>query len=305
MPRALGKILKWVGIVLGGLVAVIVVLVVGLVLVGGSRVNRTYEVEAATIVVPSDESFIERGKHLVESIGLCQECHGENLGGDLLEDDPLFGRFAPPNLTTGAGGVGGTLTDEDFVRAIRHGVDREGKSLLIMPSDFYFKLSDKDVGAIIAYVRSVPPVDNELPESGLGPLGKIFVLFGAELLPSSLIDHSAPRPAAPADGVSKEYGEYLAVVCALCHAEDFAGRELPGGDPDAPRGPNITPAGSIGQWSEAEFIQTIRTGVTPTGKSLDEEFMPWDRFAKMTDDELMALWLFLESLPPVSLVETE
>ena len=68
---------------------------------------------------------------------------------------------------------------------------------------------------------------------------------------------------------------------------------------DAPEAPNLTPAGDIGQWSEEQFVVTIRTGVTPSGNELDDEFMQWENFREMTDDELKALWLYLTSLPAV------
>jgi cytochrome c553 len=84
---------------------VIVVLV--LYLIGSSRVNKVYDVQVVAAPIPSGPSAIARGKHLVESIGLCVECHGDNLAGDIFEDDPLFGTLALSNLTSGWGGVGG------------------------------------------------------------------------------------------------------------------------------------------------------------------------------------------------------
>ena len=72
---------------------------------------------------------------------------------------------------------------------------------------------------------------------------------------------------------------------------------MPGGEAGAPDAPNITPAGDIGRWSEKEFMNALRTGVTPGGDQLDKENMPWDHFAQMTDDELKAVWLYLKSVP--------
>ena len=97
-------------------------------------------------------------------------------------DDPLLARIVPPNLTRGRGGVGATFTDADFVRAIRHGVDPSGRQLLIMPSDDYNHFSDADLGAIIAYVRSLPPINTSLPSNDIRTLG--LILF-------------APRPVTP------------------------------------------------------------------------------------------------------------
>ena len=292
------KVLKWVGIVLGGLIGIIILAAVVLYIIGTFKINKTYDIQVAAVAVPTDAQAIERGRHIVEAIALCTECHAENLGGDILADDPVFGTLVPSNLTSGRGGIGGTYTDIDYVRAIRHGVGKDGKALAIMPSEFFNKISDADLGAIIAYLKVLPSVDNELPETSLGPLGRIFTLLDSSILPATLIDHEAPRPPEPQVGVTEEYGSYLAFVCTVCHGENLSGGSVPGGDPNAPLAPNLTPGGALGSWTDAQFVNTIRTGITPIGRSLDGEFMPWETFAKMTDDELGAIWLYLTSLPP-------
>ena len=128
------KILKWIGIVVGSLVALLVVAVLVLLLLGSRRVNKNYDIQVASIPIPTDAVAIERGRHIVETIGLCSECHGDRLEGEILEDDPMFGTLAPPNLTSGAGGIASAMADIDYVRSIRHGIGRVGKSLVIMPS---------------------------------------------------------------------------------------------------------------------------------------------------------------------------
>ena len=108
------KVLKWAGIGVGGLVGLLVVLIVVLIVLGTVlRVNQAYDIEVAAVEVPTDVESIARGRHIVESYALCVECHGENMGGKVLEEDPLFGTFAPPNLTAGLGGLGGELSDLD------------------------------------------------------------------------------------------------------------------------------------------------------------------------------------------------
>ena len=296
--RIARKVLKWVGITLGGLIGIIIIAAVVLYFIGTSKINKTYDVEVVAVTVPTDDQAIERGRHFVEAVALCQECHGQDLSGeDKLEEDALFGTYSPRNLTSGRGGIGGTFSDIDYVRAIRHGIGKDGKALVIMPSEFYNKISDSDLGAIIAFLKSLPPVDNEVPETSLGPLGRIFTVMESSLLPATLIDHEAPRPAEPQPGVTREYGEYLAFICSLCHGDALSGGSVPGDEPDAPPAPNLTPGGLLGRWSEADFINTLRTGVTPGSRSLDSENMPWKFFAKMTDDELKAIWMYLQSLP--------
>jgi len=110
----------------------------------------------------------------------------------------------------------------------------------------------------------------------------------------------------PDIGANVEYGAYLAAAtgCTGCHGADLAG--VPHIDPDDPASlpaPNLTPGGELGRWSEADFIQTIRTGVSPHGHELDPESMPWEAFARLDDEELKGLWMYLQSVPAVSSTE--
>ena len=156
-----------------------------------------------------------------------------------------------------------------------------------MPSLEFARLSSADLGAIIAYVKSVPPVDNEPPGSTFGPLGRVFTLFEPGFISARVIDHTASIPSTVEPGVTVAYGEYLGALCTACHGSDLSGGY----------GPNISPGGAPGGWSEAGFMNTLRTGVTPGGRQLNPDDMPWKVFAKMTDDELKAVWLYLQSVP--------
>ena len=300
------RFLKWAGIITGGLLGVFLVLLVVLFLIGSRKENRTYDVAIASVAVPTDAASIAKGKHYVEAVGVCQVCHGQNLAGPDVDeckvvpctafsDDPLFAKLMPSNLTSGRGGIGSVFTDEDYVRAIRHGIGLDGKSLLIMPSEVFNKISDEDLGAMIAYLKTLPPVDNDLDESRLAPLGRILAVFEGSLLPATQIDHNAPRAPSPVAGVTAEYGEYLAEVCTICHGERLSGGEVPGDE--RLKAADITSGGAPGSWTRSQFINTIRSGTTPQGNLLDPRFMPWNRFTQMTDDELDAIWLYLRSLP--------
>lgn len=295
----MGRYAKWAGIALGGIFTALVMLIIVLAGVGGAKINRTLDVPVAAVVVPTDAVSIERGRHLVESVGFCQECHGDNFEGQILGDDPLFGRLAPANLTRGDGGIGGELQDIDYVRAIRHGINREGKAILIMPSEKFNVFGDEDLGVMIAYLKTVPPVDNQVPKSRARLLARILTVFDPSLFPANLIDYSEPRTPAPKRGVTAEYGKYLGTICSMCHGQNLGGQFLPDGSGGV-FAPNITQGGTPISWSEEDFISTIRSGTTPGGNKLDPENMPWPRFAKLTDDELGAIWLYLKSLPPVT-----
>jgi len=213
-----------------------------------------------------------------------------------FESVPGLVSLSFPNLTSGAGGVGDTNTDEDWVRAIRHGVGHDGRGLLLMPSAVFYYLSDEDLGALIAYLKSLPPVDNELPERRIEPLGRMMMAIGMfPPLPVEQINHTGPRPVALQPGVTVAYGEYLSHTCKECHGANLNG--MPFGPPgqEVPT-PNLTQGGELVAWSEQEFFTTMRTGVPPSGRQLDEQ-MPWKFYGQMTDAELRAVWLYLQSLP--------
>lgn len=291
------KLLKWLGLAIAGLIGLLIVAVVLVYVISGSRINQTYSVPVAALDIPADEAALAHGEHIAATRG-CADCHGENLGGAVMIDEFPVGLFYGPNLTAGSGGVGATYSDEDWVRALRHGVGLDQKPLLFMPSQEFYYLSDEDLAALIAYLKSVPPVDNPPTESSVGPLARGLFLAGQfPLLPAEVIDHTGPRPDAPAPGVTAEYGQYLAVGCTGCHGENGAGGPIPGAPPDWPPAANLTPSGNLAHWTEAEFISTLRTGVTPEGKELDRAYMPWPNIGRMTDDELKALWLYLKTLP--------
>jgi mono/diheme cytochrome c family protein len=294
------KIFKWIGIVLGGLIGLLVLAFLALFIIGTVRWNQLhgkYDVPVETINVPNDQASIARGEHIV-TIRLCRVCHLEDLRGQVV-GVPVLLSFSVPNLTAGAGGVGSTNSAQDWVKAIRHGVGHDGRGLVLMPSRVFYSLSDDDVGAVIAYLKSLPPVDHEMPPTDLGPLGRVMLALGQ--LPPEIgpdvraIDHSSPRPVAPETGVTADYGEYLARTCALCHGSNFNGQMVSEGGPEY-LAPNLTPGGDLGSWSEEDFIATLRTGKTPRGHQL-EEIMPWKYFGQMTDDEIKAVWLYLKSLP--------
>jgi hypothetical protein len=99
-------------------------------------------------------------------------------------------------------------------------------------------------------------------------------------------------------GVTLGYVDYLVNTndCRICHGPQLNGG--PFSDPTITKiSPNLTSGGKLAFWTEEEFINTIRTGTTPSGHNLDPEFMPWEGYRLFYDDELKAIWLYLQSLP--------
>ena len=291
-------VLRWTGIVLGSVVGLLLLILVVVYGLSERRFRKTYNVEPGPVVVRSDAPTLARGQHIAVTRG-CTDCHGEAMSGKVFIDAPPMARLFASNLTPGRGGVGGTYRDADWVRAVRHGVGPEGKPLLFMPSHEFHALSDEDVGALVAYLKSLPPVDNTLPENSVGPLGRVLYLTGqVPLVPAELIDHKAPRRPAPAAGTTPEYGAYLATGCTGCHGPGLSGGTIPGGPPDAPAAANLTMHESgLARWTEQDFFRAMREGRRPDGSELDS-FMPWRTTARMTDEEIKAIWAYLQSVPP-------
>ena len=112
---------------------------------------------------------------------------------------------------------------------------------------------------------------------------------GWEVVNAETIDHTGPRPTAPDPAATPEYGDYLVRTfgCRTCHGEELAGGKDP--NPGAPPGSNLTPGGYMGDWSQQDFIAVVR--------NRRSEWMPFESLSKMSDDELTAIFLYLQALP--------
>lgn len=291
------RALKWFGIVIGSLLGLLLVTGFILFLMGNARLNKRYDFPSSKIVVPTDEESIAYGEHRAEA--LCQGCHGADLGGiENWFNAGALGTIDSANLTSGEGGIGDDFTDEDLVRAIRHGIDPDGKPIFMPAVVSTAYMSDKDIGAVIAYIRSVPPVDHVTRGANFTPLANVLLTLGVlPQLSVEVVSHEV-NVSAPEPGVTVEYGEYIVNThdCRLCHGQELNGGPYP--DPTITKiSPNLTPGGELAYWSEDEFIRAIRTGVTPGGHELDNNFMPWESYRKFYDEELKAVWLYLGSLP--------
>jgi mono/diheme cytochrome c family protein len=296
------RVLKWVGYVLGTIVVVLFVAVGVVYALSSAKMRKTYPTAVEAVAIPTDPASIARGKHLVEAVGKCQNCHGDNYSGQKMFDDPMFGSLTSTNLTSGKGGIGATFKDADYVRAIRHGVGTDGKTLYFMPSEAFYYFNDNDLGQIIAYIKSLPSADATVaPKRTIGPIGRtLSLLTPIPLIIAPKVPHTAQRPAIVPEGVTTEYGEYLSKAggCTSCH-----GDALSGGDKiDGLVAANLTGGGEVGKWTEADFVKTIRTGVNPAGRILSAT-MPWPYAKNMTDDELRATWMYIHSRPAKQLGE--
>lgn len=319
------RVLKWIG---GASLLLVFVGLAGAYAASEKRLNRVYEIPDETVVIPTDVESVELGEHIFRFRG-CEACHsaggssyvvsGDEFGmqahlnlpsqdiplmeGNIYMDDPAVGKVVASNLTTGKGGVGGEYTDAGWVKAIRHGVRMDGTPLLFMPSTEFYYLSDRDLGAVIAYIQTAPPMNNVLPPSSVSPIGRLVMMVpGITFIPAELIPHEAPRPVAPPVGITPEYGEYLTQSCKVCHGLTMSGGQIPAFPASWPPALNLTwgEGSALPSWTEDDFIHAMRTGQTPGGIELRKQYMPWTSYRHMTDDELRAVWVYLGSLPPLA-----
>ena len=292
------RFLKYLGYALGGLVVLLGIAAVVVFSSSNAKLGKTYAVQPRPVRIPDDSATIERGRHIAETRG-CVDCHGKDLGGAKVMEDGAMGRVYGSNLTRGAGGRVANFKDEDWTRAIRHGVMPDGRALFLMPADEYSHFSDEDLGAVIAFVKSVPAVNRARVPIEFGPVTRVLLTLGKMKLAAEKIDHANLRPPSVAPGATAEYGRYLAAGCTGCHGPKYSGGKIDIGPPDWPHAANLTPqaGGHLAKWTEDEFIRTLRTAKRPDGSELSP-VMP-RAFGQMNDVELRALYAFLRSLPAV------
>jgi mono/diheme cytochrome c family protein len=259
----------------------------------------------------SADTSVERGAYLVNTIMTCANCHspkgppdavaGKDFSGGLRFNVPPFDVTAPNITPDKATGIG-AWSDDDIKKLLRTGMRPSGVPVAaVMPTGFYDIITDADMDAIVAYLRTLKPISNKVPD----PIYKISaprqVFPGAE----------APyTPAMLNDAMKK--GFYLATIghCMECHTPMTKGQhdwtaDLARGGQEFP-GPwgvstsrNITSskAKGIGEWTDAEIKRAITTGVDKDGNKLKGP-MGYQYYAHMTDADLDAVIGWVRTLPP-------
>jgi cytochrome c553 len=253
---------------------------------------------------------VERGRYLMQSVVACGNCHfqrgprGEplpekGLSGGMVFDEPPFKAHAAnitPDLETGIG----RWTDAQLARAIREGIRPDGSVIgPPMPIEYYRRMADDDLAAIIAYLRAQPPVKNAVPKS----------VYNIPLPPNYGPPVTSVKAPPPTDQV--RYGNYLADIghCMECHtprdAKGMSQAALLGAGGPVFKGPwgasvarNLTPhASGLKDWSDADVAKAIRTGMDRGGNPYRPP-MGFGFYANISEPDMVALVAYLRSLKP-------
>ncbi len=281
---------------------------------------------ATTMKIEQTPERVARGEYLANHVSICIDCHSKRdwtkfsgpplenslgMGGEIFDQKFGFpGTYYAKNITPE--GIS-RYTDGELFRIITTGVNKEGKAIFpVMPYHNYGQMDEEDIKSIIAYIRTLKPIKNIVPQS-------------VSNFPMSIIINTIPTKAAltkiPAKTDVINYGKYIvnAAACKDCHTQfskgklvagtEFGGgREFPFPDGSIVRSGNISPdnATGIGGWNEAQFIKLFLSrsdSATLTNIIKPDEFntiMPWTMYGKMTEEDLKAIYAYLKTITPIN-----
>lgn len=306
--------------IVGGLIGLVFVL-------GGAAIvtKKPAMKPASSEKIQATPERLARGTYLALHVSSCPECHSdhdyskfanpikaETLNGGgfcLTEKDGFPGSVCTSNISPDATGISG-WTDGELIRAIREGVDKDGRALFpMMPYGQYRHMSDEDVKSLVVWLRAQKPVHHEVPATNLK-------------FPVSFFIKMAPKPVegtvtAPPKSAHLEYGKYMVEIagCVDCHTPDNKGRPIEGMDfaggrefklPDGARvvSANITPDETgIGPMTKEAFVGRFRSYAAmtelPAAEKGHNTIMPWLLYGGMDEDDLGAIYDYLRTLKPV------
>lgn len=272
--------LRWIRNTLIGLVALVAATVIVIYAASERMLRRHFPTTPADLTASLATASMAEGLHLAQTRG-CTGCHTPNLQGQMFVDELLVGRVASPNLTKAVA----EHSDNQLGHIIRRGVRPDGRSIVIMPSGSFSQLSDHDVSSILAYLRSVPPVEGQRRVRHIGPIARLAFLLGefklaaVEVLEAESLSSSYPKAGEP-----HWKGAYIArTTCTECHGLNLGGGNQ--GRPDL----RIAAGYTLDQ-----FRHFMRTGKALGNRELKlMSDMARRRFSHFTDEELADLHGYL------------
>jgi len=275
------KALRWAGIGLGGLIALLIVAVIVIWAWSEAILRRDYAAAAEPLPAPTPAERAEAPR-LARVLG-CLSCHGEGLKGKLMFDAPGVARVFAPNITEIAAGA----SDQQLAAGIRQGIGHDGRGLFIMPSPMYSRLTDKETAALVGWIRTLPRAQGQTKGLSAGPIGRLGLVIGSfRPGPEGVAEYRRQAPIAL--GPEHEAARHLAAIaCSECH-----GPALMGGSagPDA-KSPDLRIAAG---YDSAQFRTLMRSGRPPDGRDLGlMATVSKQDFSHLTDAEIDALHAYL------------
>jgi mono/diheme cytochrome c family protein len=277
---SMAKVLRWAVYLVGGLA----VIAVGAALFGwaASDMKRTEIAARPERLATPTPAQLADGPRQLRVLG-CLSCHGDMLQGDLFLDEPGIAKIYAPNLTR----VAAKASDQQLAQAIRQGIGHDGRPLLVMPSEGYQFMTDSEVAALIAAIRTMPAGGRETPAATFGFKGRMGLAFGKFHTAPELVE--TYRNSQIADfGPKFARGRHIVSInCAECHGPNLKGQEVKPGSV----APDLTIAGA---YDLDQFKTLLRTGVPPGNKKLGMmASVARDDFSHLKDEEIAAIHAYL------------
>lgn len=295
---AINKWMKRTSVALAALAVAGVAAVLAGHALGERKMQRVIRLAVQPVPVSASPGALAQGRYLFSTRG-CADCHGASgAGKEVINSGAML--VVSPNISAGANSAISGYTNTDWVRTLRHGVKPDGTPIMIMPSEDYSRLTDADVGAIIAYVGQLAPVPGRQSVVQLPYMVKVMYGYGAVRDAAEIIDHSLAPEVPVKVEVSLAHGAYVAHSCAGCHGAQLSGGRIPGAPPEWPAPANLTPGqgSAMLRYTSAEaFMQMLTTGKRPDGSAISP-VMPFGSLRQMSETDMRALHAYLQSLPP-------
>lgn len=251
----------------------------------GTLRAQVFAIPLDSIAVPRDSASLAEGERLAWLRG-CHGCHGDSLEGKVFLDEPRVMRLVTPNIPATIP----RYSDAELARLIRHGVMRDGRAALGMPSASFYHLGDDDLGRLIAHLRAAPVVPSTLPATELRLLAQVALVRGELPTDAGTMNHAEPRLGDLADTTQHGRGRYLAMtICSECHGLSLRGQDNAPGLP-----------GALG-YSLPEFRSLLLDGRARDGRDLGlMARTARRRFHRLRADEIEAMHAYLGAMPLVT-----
>lgn len=246
--------------------------------------------------LPASVATPERARYLYVRFG-CAGCHGDTGAGKVMWSS-ASNVIRSSHIAPGPGSATAGYRSDDWVRAVRHGLGKDGRALLMMPSVDFQRVSDADLAAVAAHVAGLPAQTTRGEGHQLGWLMRALIGVGViPLAPDRLEPGVQPSPA-QTPAVTAQWGGYVAQTCVGCHGQSLSGGPIPGMPPGTPPAANLTAIadGAMARYANfAEFRTMFKTGRRADGSAV--AVMPFESLAQLDDTDLAALYVYIRSLP--------